>query len=168
MNALRRRSPSTILIAATIVAVVAVVASWAVIAARPFDQNAVVSAAMNALSQQYVQGQSPDTAAHSTLFSGSALTALTPVWDQQNTNINAGQDYPGVVDETNPVVLAISGTSSSVVVDLQVHERLHNMNAGKLVDYSESDVIYHLTLDNTNARWVISSLDWSFAPGSEP
>jgi hypothetical protein len=42
------------------------------------------------------------------------------------------------------------------------------MKNGSVVDYSESDIIYHLKLDKMSGQWVVSDFTWEFVPGSEP
>jgi hypothetical protein len=76
--------------------------------------------------------------------------------------------YAGRIDVSNVKVLSIQGTADAVTLDMSEHERTANMNAGRVVDYSESDIINHMTLVRVNGSWVVSSMDWRFAPGSEP
>ncbi len=152
------------------VAIVAVAAVGAVaVTATPYDRTAVTSAALDALSHQYdgVLVTTPLTATNPR-FTGAAATAMAPMLAQQRRNYAAGEDYPGLSEFSNVKILAISGTSSSVKVDLQAHEKLSNMRNGAVVSYSESEMVYHLVLELIDGQWVVSQLDWEFAPGYRP
>ena len=76
--------------------------------------------------------------------------------------------YPGTSDFSNVKILAMSGDASSFKVDIQAHEKLANMQNGEVVNYSESEMVYHLVLDSVDGKWVVSQLGWEFAPGYEP
>lgn len=154
-------------VAAAIVAVAAVGAVAAT--ATPYDRAAVTSAALDALSHQYdgVVATTPLSAANPR-FTGAAASAMEPMLAQQRRNYAAGEDYPGLSEFSNVKILAISGTSSSARVDLQAHEKLSNMRNGAVVNYSEGEMVYHLVMDLVDGRWVVSQLDWEFAPGYRP
>lgn len=165
MNALSRRSRIAI-IALGLTGLVA--AASQIATASPFNSAAVVNAAVNAISNQYVVAQQPESSSMASLFTGSALTAVGAPRAAIQSNMANGQDYAGRIDVSNVKVLSIQGTADAVTLDMSEHERTANMNAGRVVDYSESDIINHMTLVRVNGSWVVSSMDWRFAPGSEP
>jgi hypothetical protein len=165
VNALRRRSRIAI-VALGLTGLVA--AASQIATASPFDSAAVVNAAVNAISNQYVVAQEPGSSAMVSLFTGSALMAMGAPRDAIQSNIAKGQDYPGRIDVSNVKVLNIQGTADAVTLDVSEHEKTANMRAGHVVDYSESDIINHMTLVRVNGNWIVSSMDWRFAPGSEP
>ncbi len=139
------------------------------VTATPYDRTAVTTAALDALSHRYdgVLGTTPPAAANPR-FTGAAANDMAPMLEQQRRNYAAGEDYPGLSEFSNVKILAISGTSSSVKVDLQAHEKLSNMRNGAVVSYSESEMVYHLVLELIDGQWVVSQLDWEFAPGYRP
>ena len=164
---------------AGLIAGVAVVAAAAVgvmtATATPYSSSEVASAALDALSHQYdaVTAGTPSmdaasAVASSARFRGRAASDMMAMVAQQRANAASGEIYPGIIELSNVRILGMSGSSSSVKVDLQAHEKLANLRNGDVVGYSESEIIDHLVLDAVSGRWVVSQFDWEFAPGHEP
>jgi hypothetical protein len=128
----------------------------------------VESAAISALSNQYTSVQGVDDTAVNSLFTGAALTHELALRDHVRSLDAAASDYPGVLDLTNIKVLAISGTSTTASIDFSAHGKLSNMRNGTVTDYSQSDVIYHVTLLLDTGRWKVATVDMAFAPGGGP
>ncbi len=84
------------------------------------------------------------------------------------TQLASGEIYPGIIELSNVRILGMSGSSSSVKVDLQAHEKLADLRTGDVVGYSESEIMDHLVLDAVSGRWVVSQFEWEFAPGHQP
>ncbi len=161
------------------IAALAIIALAAVgvmaVSASPYNPSEVTTAALDALSHQNdaVSAGTPSmtataAAASNPRFRGAAADGMMAMIAQQRANAAAGQMYPGSNEFSNVRVLGMSGTSTSVRVDLQAHQKLANMQSGKVVNYSESEMVYHLVLDRVGGQWVVSQLDWAFAPGYEP
>ncbi|MHB8961074.1 MAG: hypothetical protein ACYDAN_15800 [Candidatus Limnocylindrales bacterium] len=162
-----------------LIAVLAVVAAAGVgvmaASAMPYNSSDVTNAALDALSHQYdavtAGAASMDAAsavASNARFRGRAATDMMAMVTQQRANAASGEIYPGIIELSNVKILAMSGSPTSVKVDLQAHEKLTNLRHGDVVGYSESEIAYRLVLDSVGDRWVVSQLDWEFAPGYEP
>jgi hypothetical protein len=80
----------------------------------------------------------------------------------------AGDDYPGAMTLTEPKILAVYGSGDERTLDVQWHEKLANMKAGRVVDYSEATVIWHYVFAREGGAWKVADAEPTFAPGSGP
>ena len=133
-----------------------------------FDATAVENAALTAVETQYTAAQSPDPAGVHALFSGPALAMVSTMRANVQAEISNGSDYPGPVEVSDVQVENIQGSATSAVLDVALHAKLSNMKAGQVVDYSQSDLIYHFDLVLAGASWMVSDMEWTFAPGGGP
>ncbi|MES2209690.1 MAG: hypothetical protein V4515_05835 [Chloroflexota bacterium] len=128
----------------------------------------VTNLAFDALSREADMFLGNDTAGLSSRFTGAALEGELVLQAHVQDLINQGTDYPGPLHISDQKVLSISGGGDFYVIEVQFHAVRDNMRAGKVIDQSESDVIWTLSVARAATGWRISSMDGRFAPGGGP
>lgn len=82
--------------------------------------------------------------------------------------MDAGTDYPGDMQLSDIKIEHVQVADGVAFVNFQAHTKLPNMRNGVVVDYSQSDVIYHIELVLQDGGWKISDMESTFAPGGGP
>lgn len=109
-----------------------------------------------------------DTALLDTQFTGQALEVEKTQSAHVQDLVHQGTDYPGTLHLSQQKVLSISGSGDTYNIEVQFHAVRDNMKNGAVVDQSESDVIWQVTVIKTTQGWRISEMHGRFAPGGGP
>lgn len=136
--------------------------------ANEIPTQAVQSAALRALGGEYAAMRADNELQLDSLFAGRALAVMQASRTHVRDALANGGDYPGDLQLSNVRVLDMYGTGTAVTADIQVHGKLPNMKAGQVVDYSESDGLYHVVLTLDGGTWKIIDLSFSYPPGAGP
>jgi len=130
--------------------------------------RAVQDAALRAVTGEYGALRASGTGPTTDMFAGRALDQQLGVREHVRALMTAGTDYPGDIELSDIKIEHVQVSDGVAAVDFQAHARLPNMRAGAVVDYSESDMIYHLELVLQDGDWKISDMEAVFAPGGGP
>ena len=109
-----------------------------------------------------------DAALLETKFTGQALEVEKTQSAHVQDLVHQGTDYPGTLHLSQQKVLSMSGSGGTYNIEVQFHAVRDNMKNGAVVDQSESDAIWQVTVTKTNQGWRISEMHGHFAPGGGP
>jgi len=167
-NPIRRGRLAVLVLAA--LGLITVSAGW-VIATSPGDvvaRQEVSDLAVTALSSEGDVNVAADHAALAARYTGDALLRAESQLSHVQDLIREGTDYPGSLHVSQLKILSVAGGTDSYTVEVQFHAVRDNMKAGRLIDQSESDVIWDVTVIRTQDGWRISQMQGRFAPGGGP
>jgi hypothetical protein len=134
-------------------------------AATKQDVAALTLAALGSEGDDHLHGNGKALEAK---YTGRALERQKALMQHVQNLIRQQDDYPGPLHLSNERVLAVSGSGDSYTIDVQFHAVRDNMKSGRIVDQSESEVIWHVTVVRTAGGWRISDMQARFAPGGGP
>lgn len=148
-------------------AFLALATSWIIapVTGAEAEARAATDATLDAVAGQWLALGAEDDMALEVLYAGEELEKQRNLRLHIRDLIGQESDYPGALTLSNIHDLSVVGDlSTTVTVRFGAHEKLANMKGKQLIDYSESDLLYQVTLQKVGNHWKVTLVTSTFDP----
>jgi hypothetical protein len=146
---------------------VALATSWVIpaTAGAEAEARAAANATISAVTNQWLVLGAEDDSELAALYDGEELKKQRDIRVHIRDLKTQGTDYPGALVLSDIHDLSVSGDlTDTATVTFGAHERLANMKGNKVIDYSESDLLYKVDLRKVGNHWKVTLVTATFDP----